>query len=258
MVPVSGRKPGRVLGGDPALQGSPVDPQPVLAEAEVGQALARRDPHLGLDQVDVGDFLGDRVLDLDPRVHLDEHVLAGPLALGLDQELHRPGAGVVQRLGERHRVGAQRGPQLVTDVRRRRDLDDLLMSPLDGAVPLEQVQRAALGVGQDLHLDVPGAPDRLLDEHRRVAERPLRLAHRRRDRLAQRRRLVHPAHAAAAATGHGLDEDREADLLRPGDQGVQVGRGRGGPERRDARLPGRPAGRAPCCRPAPARRPAGR
>ena len=82
---------GRVLGGDPALQRGAIDPDVALGQPQVGQALPRGDPHLGLDQVDVGDLLGDRVLDLDPWVHLDEDVLAGPLALGLDQELHRAG-----------------------------------------------------------------------------------------------------------------------------------------------------------------------
>lgn len=58
---------GRVLGGDPALQGGPADGHRVLREAEVGQGLAGGDPQLGLDQVDVGDLLGDGVLDLDAR-----------------------------------------------------------------------------------------------------------------------------------------------------------------------------------------------
>ena len=95
---------GRVLGGDPALQGGAVDPHLVLGQAEIVEALPAGDPHLGLDQVDVGDLLGDGVLYLDPGVHLDEDVLAGPLALGLDQELDRPGTRVVDRLRELHRV----------------------------------------------------------------------------------------------------------------------------------------------------------
>ena len=229
---------GRVLGGDPALQGGPVDPDVGLGQPEVGQALPRRDPHLGLDQVDVGDLLGHRVLDLDPRVHLDEDVLARPFAFGLHQELDGAGTRVVDRLGELHRIGAQRGPQFLGDVRRRGDLDDLLMPPLDRAVPLVQVQRGTLRVGQDLHLDVPRPADRLLDEGGRIPERPLRLAHRRRDQLAQHRGIIDPPHAATTTAGDGLDEDREADLLRTGDQLVQVGRGWGGLERGNARRPG--------------------
>ena len=57
----------------------------VLAER---QRLAGGDPDLLLDQVDAGDHLGDRVLDLDPRVDLDEV----EVVVGVDQEL--AGAGV--------------------------------------------------------------------------------------------------------------------------------------------------------------------
>ena len=46
------------------------------------------------------------------------------------------------------------------------------------------------------------------------------------DGLSQLGRVVDPAHAATAAAGDRLDEDREADVLRTGDQLVQVGRGR--------------------------------
>jgi hypothetical protein len=57
----------------------------------------RRDAELGLDQVDAGDRFGDRVLDLDARVALDEIVLA---ALRIDQELHRAGVEIAGGPGE--------------------------------------------------------------------------------------------------------------------------------------------------------------
>ena len=46
----------------------------LAAEPEVGERLARREPQLRLHEVDAGDLLGDRVLDLQPRVGLDEPV----------------------------------------------------------------------------------------------------------------------------------------------------------------------------------------
>ena len=58
------------------------DAQLLLADAQVLQGLPGGDAHLRLHQVHVGDFLGDRVLDLDARVHLDEHVLPGAFAHG--------------------------------------------------------------------------------------------------------------------------------------------------------------------------------
>src|SRR5205823_3971997 len=66
---------GRVFRGDPALQRRATQVDLVLREPEIGEGLAGRDAQLGLHQVDVGDFLGDRVLDLDARVHLDEDVV---------------------------------------------------------------------------------------------------------------------------------------------------------------------------------------
>jgi hypothetical protein len=50
---------------------------------------ALADADLRLDDVDAGDLLGDRVLDLDARIDLDEVELAG---VGVHQELDRAGA----------------------------------------------------------------------------------------------------------------------------------------------------------------------
>ena len=124
----------------------------------------------------------------------------------VEQELHRARAAVTDLAGERHRVGADPLPQRRIEVRRRRQLDDLLVAPLHAAVALEQVDHVALRVGQDLHLDVAGIDHRLLEEHRRIPERRLRFATGRFDRLRQSGRVAHPAHATAAAAGHGLDE----------------------------------------------------
>ncbi len=129
----------RVLGGDAALQCRAVQLDLVLGEAEVCQALPRRDPQLRLDEVDVGDLLGDRVLDLDARVHLDEHVPAGVLPRRVEQELDRARVDVAHLPGERHSVPAQGLPDAPVQSRSRGDLDDLLVPALDGAVPLEEV-----------------------------------------------------------------------------------------------------------------------
>ena len=196
---------GRVLGGDPALERGAADGDRLLREPEVGERRAGRDPQLGLHQVDVGDLLGDRVLDLDPRVHLDEDVVA----VGVEQELDGAGVAVADLAGEADGVGAHPLADLRVEVRRRRDLDDLLVPALHRAVALEEVHHLARAVGQDLHLDVARVDDRLLDEHGRVAEGALGLAHAGLDRLAQVLGAVDPAHAATAAAGDRLDEQRE-------------------------------------------------
>ena len=63
----------RVLGVDPALDRVPAEVEVLLAKA---RRLARRDEDLLADEVDPGDELGDGVLDLDARVHLEEPVVA--------------------------------------------------------------------------------------------------------------------------------------------------------------------------------------
>ena len=119
---------------------APRGDQRLLAQPKVFQRLPVGDAHLAGDQVDVGDLLGDGVLDLDARVHLDEHVMAALV----EQELHGARAGVVDLAGERDRVGADLRPQFVWQVRRGRQLDDLLVPTLHAAVAFEQVHHVAV------------------------------------------------------------------------------------------------------------------
>ena len=125
------------------------------------------------DDVDAGDHLGDGVLHLDARVDLDEEEVA---RVGVDQELHRAGAAVADRAAEAHGGGADLVAQRRVEVRRGRDLHDLLVAALHRAVALVEVDHVAVRVAQDLHLDVPGALDAALQEDLAVAEGRLRLA----------------------------------------------------------------------------------
>ena len=213
ITPVSGRKP---LAGSSVVirhcSAAPRSRMPSWLRPEVGEGLAGRDPQLRLDQVDVGDLLGDRVLDLDPRVHLDEDVVA----VRVEQELDGAGVAVADLRGEADRVGA----------------DPVRAAPGRGSAPgaisttfwwrrcTEQSRSKRWitlpgAVGEDLHLDVARLDDGLLDEDGRVAERALGLAHAGLDRLAQVLGVVDPAHAAAATAGDRLDEQRVRQRRRP-------------------------------------------
>ncbi len=112
------------------------------------------------------------------------------------------------------------------------------MAALDRAVPLEEVDDAALAVGEDLHLDVTGFDHRLLQEDRGVAEGGGGLAGGGLDGLAQLGGVLDAAHAAPAAARDRLDEDGEADVVGGAHEFVHVGGGRGGAEHRYARLAG--------------------
>src|SRR5690606_28677987 len=176
---------------------------------------------------------GHRVLDLDAGVHLDEDVVA----VAVEEELHGAGVAVADLPGEAYGVVADAVAQGGVEVRRGGEFDDLLVAALHGAVPLEEVHDGALAVGEDLHLDVAGLDDGLLQEDGRVAEGGRRLAGGGLDGLAQLGGFLDAAHAAPAAAGDGLDEDGETDVVGGPDEGVDVGGGLGGAEDGHARLP---------------------
>ncbi|CDO27231.1 hypothetical protein BN979_00002 [Mycolicibacterium vulneris] len=226
---------GRILGGDPALHRCPTNHQRILTQPQIGQALPRRDPQLRTHQVHVGDLLSHRVLHLNPRIALDEHMMTTLI----QQKLDGPRTGVPDLARQGHRIRADPLAQPGIQIRRRRQLDHLLMPPLHTAIPLEQVHHIALGIGQDLHLDVPRVDDGLLQIHLRVAERRLRFPRRRLHRLGQRLRVAHPPHAAPTTTGHRLDEQRERHIGCRSNQLVHRRRRRRRRQHRQSRRLGR-------------------
>ena len=152
----------------------------LLRRAEVG---AGRDADLLEDQVDVGDHLGHRMLDLDARVHLDEIELAVLVEEfdGADAEIFE----LAHRLGDRladlvARAGVER--------RRGAFLPDLLVPALQRAVALAEMDGVALAVAQHLDLDVARLLEIFFQIDRIVAERGLGFGARGR----QRRRTVRP------------------------------------------------------------------
>ena len=175
--------------------------------ARDGERLARGDPHLLADDIDPRDELGDRMLDLEAAVDLDEV----RLALGAEQELERPRALVADRgarAGDRRlellaRLGRERG--------RRRLLDQLLVPPLDRALALAERQHVAVRVAEHLDLDVARRRDDLLQVQRAVAERRIGLGRRGRERLVERVARLDEPHALATAPGGRLEQHREAD-----------------------------------------------
>ena len=164
------------------------------------QPLPRRDPDLPRDEVEPGDELGDAVLDLEARVHLEEVVAA----VGVEQELDGGGVVEVDRAGDPPRALEQRLADRVVDRRRRRLLDQLLVPALDRAVPLAEHRQAAMPVAEQLDLDVARRRDEPLDVDRAVAEGRLppraapRPSHGRSSSGASTRRMPRPPPPAAA------------------------------------------------------------
>src|SRR5208337_4012044 len=194
----------RVLGVDATLDRRAEKTHLVLRDR---QRRSGRDLDLLVDDVDAGDHLGHRMFDLDARVHLDEVELAL-----LVEKLDRPGADVAElRHGAGHHAadlfalfGVERGGGAF--------LPHFLVTALQRAVALSEVDGAALSVAEHLELDVARLGEVFFQVERVVAESVLGFDPCGAQRVAQLVRVGRDLHAAPSASGGRLDDDRIADL----------------------------------------------
>src|SRR5215831_18372571 len=119
------------------------------------------------DQVQPGHRLGDRVLHLDTRVHLQEVEGA---AIGVDEELDGAETAIAQPGAEGDRRVEDRGPEPGIEMRGRCLLDHLLVPTLDRAVTLAEMDDT-VAVADQLDLDVPRVADETFQVDPRVTER---------------------------------------------------------------------------------------
>ena len=129
-----------------------------------------------LHQIDAEHLLGHGVLDLKPRIGLDEgESLRIAFGVAIDQEFE--GAEIVVVRGGRQLPGGVNDARAQTVAQRgaRRHLDQLLVPALDRAFALPQMADRAMVVADDLHLDMAGVADQALDIDAVVAEGRLRL-----------------------------------------------------------------------------------
>jgi hypothetical protein len=187
-----------------------VDAQLILLERK---RLAAGHAQLPFDQVEPGDRLGDRMLHLQPRVHLHEEEAQVAVRRRLGDELHRARAHVAHRFCRGHGSRAHLAPASLAHAGRGRLFQHLLVAALHRAVALEQVEALAMAVAEYLDLDVPRPRDVAFDQHRVVAEAVARLALAGGERGLELLGLVDDAHALAAAAGAGLDQHRVADAV---------------------------------------------
>src|SRR3954453_9353192 len=174
--------------------------------------LACGDAKLIGDEIAAGHELRHGMLDLEPRVHLEEARLASLI----EQEFAGPGAHVPDCASEgQGRVG-QPVPKGRTDGRRRGFLEDLLVPSLDRTITLSEVDAGAIGGEKDLDLDVTRALDEPLEDEPVITERGRRLAPGSGERIEKTVCFADGSHALATAAGRRLDEGRIADLRRCG------------------------------------------
>ena len=183
----------------------------ILLQTDLRERRASCDAQLRLDEIDAEDFFRDRVLDLQAGIRFDERE---PLAgARVHQELEGARVLVTDLLRHLQSRLDQLLPRRVRERRTRRDLDDLLMTPLQAALALPQVGHRA-AVADDLDLDVPRAREEFFDVDIAAAERGRRLGLAARVGVGQVGVVGDESHAAPAAAGAGLDHHLAARAER--------------------------------------------
>ena len=142
-----------------------------LRQPERAERGAVGDRKLRPHEVDAENLFRHGMLDLQPRIGLDEgkrRVVA--VRVVINQELE--GAEIVVMRGGGELLGGfdDARAQGIAERRAGRDLDELLVAPLDGAFALPEMADRAMTVADDLHLDVAGLADQPLDIDVTVAE----------------------------------------------------------------------------------------
>src|SRR5262245_24943417 len=192
-----------VFGVDAAFDGVADEDQLVLC---LIQLFSGGDADLGGDQVVDRDHLGDRMFNLDARVHLHEI----EAAVLVEQKFDGAGVAVADPLAGVYGDTAHLLAQLVADGRRRRLFDQLLVAALDRAFALAEVNHVAVIVAEHLDFDVARVGDVFLKVDAAVFERRLGLCAGRVVSVAEFALIVGDAHASPAAAGRGLDQHRIA------------------------------------------------
>ena len=173
----------------------------------MGQRMTLGHQDLCAYQVDAGDHFGNGMLNLNTGVHFDEVVLAGS---AVNQELYGAGVDVANMLGDLNGILTQSLDGLLGYGPCGCVLDYLLIAALQRAVTLAKVHDVAMLVGQDLHFDVLGLYQELLDEDVLVAEGLLGLVLDQLELAAHVSLVVAATHTAATAAGSSLQNDGEA------------------------------------------------
>ena len=180
-----------------------------LGEAERTQRSAGGDRELRPHQVDAEHLLGDGVLDLQPRIGLDESEAVGiPVGLVIDQKLESAEIVVLRRRGKLLGGLDDAGAQCLAQRGAGRHLDEFLVAPLDGAFALPEMADCTVPVADDLHLDMACFPDQPFQINIAAAEGGHRLGLAAGIGFLQSGGIVDGPHAAAAAAGDRLDHDR--------------------------------------------------
>ena len=231
---------GGIFGGDTALDSKAASGDAVLGQAELLQSSTSSDLNLSSNNIDASDFLSNGVFDLDTRVDFNEVVAV----LLVDQELGSTGVAVVDGLSQLHGIGKD----TITDINRQTlcggDLNDLLVTTLNRAVTLEEVNNVSVVVTQQLDLNMLGLVEEALDEDCAVPERRASFRGSTLKRVPQISLATDNAHTTATTTKGSLDNNGEAIRVSEGlDFLIAFDRALGTGDNGDIGLDSHPTGR---------------
>src|SRR5271165_3979275 len=130
--------------------------------------LARRDTQLPFDEIEPGDRLGYGVFNLQPGVHLNE--IKRPGRAPGDDELDRTSTDIADRARRRDRWLSHCPPPFLIETGGRRFFDHLLMTALNRAITIKNVDDISVPVGKDLDFDMARLFDVFLDHDPVVAK----------------------------------------------------------------------------------------
>ena len=190
----------RIFGVDPRFDRMPDRRERALGSSVSGSP--RGDADLPLHEVDTGHELRHGMLDLQPRVHLEEV----ERAVLVEQKLDRPGVGVADARARRARPPRRCARRCV---RRDRTATGLPRAPSDAAAESStRARRTAPRCRTRRRATAPrcaAAAEAALEIHGAVPERRQAPRNARRAARSELARVVDEAHALAAAAGDGLE-----------------------------------------------------
>lgn len=149
------------------------------------------------------------MLNLDTRVDLNEVVSV----LLINQELRSACIAISSSLGQSDGIREDAVTNIGGKVLGRGNLDDLLVSSLDRAVTLVQMDNVAMVVTEKLDLNMLGLVKEALNKNGTIAEGSLGLGGGALEVLLQGLLLTDDSHTTTATTISSLDDDGEAVLV---------------------------------------------
>ena len=182
-----------------------------IVDAE-GEWLASGYAQLLPHKVDTRRHFGDRVLDLDTSVHLEER----KCPVRTQQELDGASTDIADGLRQGDGGLGHGGPCFRRDAWGRSFLDQFLVATLDGAVSVPNGDDVALAVCHQLHFDMPGIIQVAFQVDLRVGEETAGFPGCPSERVLNVRRRASDAEPSPTATAGRFHGHRVAVRISPG------------------------------------------